>query len=418
MIISFGISFYSILMALLWHGTLVVLLYVSRRYSNLVAKMGPAPLVVLIIGCAFRCMFPIEIPGFTIVLSSTGAYAAFNSFLYLPISQQTVLGQAVTPLLIAVVVWILGILFVLIRQLFLELRFRYRISQLMELEDHPISIYANRLAAKFHIKKLKIYQAERFQTPMVIGFIHPIILLPAVDYSQKELRYILQHEFTHWKNRDIWLRLITQIFCAVFWWDPLIYLMKADLNHALEMKCDICVVGHKSKKIRDFYIDIIENNLLYCQACSSKQEALPYTVSEFIPWNGIGKKCKAWKRKGRIERFNQRAHIIQHYSDTDAKRIGYNAGAVIALIATLIISYSFIFQPKYEIPAADVFNNSQVALITPENGYLVLESDGAYSFYNNGKFQQEIDNELALAMLQDGFELRSSSTNSEGPDEN
>lgn len=44
---------------------------------------------------------------------------------------------------------------------------------------------------------LRLYKNSMVQTPILIGFFHPVILLPDKEYEEMKLRNILMHEITH-----------------------------------------------------------------------------------------------------------------------------------------------------------------------------------------------------------------------------
>ena len=74
---------------------------------------------------------------------------------------------------------------------------------------------------------------------------HKRILIPAKEYSDDELHYIILHEYTHLKNNDVLTKLLINSICAVYWWNPLVYLLRKDMQQSLEIRCD----GLVSKKM-------------------------------------------------------------------------------------------------------------------------------------------------------------------------
>ena len=90
--------------------------------------------------------------------------------------------------------------------------------------------------------KPKVLRIPEFYSPMSCGVLHKRILLPPCNYSSDEIRCILLHEASHIKNRDPLLQLLTNILCAVYWWNPLVYLLRTDMWHAFELRCDRDVI--------------------------------------------------------------------------------------------------------------------------------------------------------------------------------
>jgi len=95
---------------------------------------------------------------------------------------------------------------------------------------------------------------NRFMTtPMLIGIIRPYILIPNICFTEKELRNILLHEITHLKHFDITVKWLTMIVTSVHWFNPLIYLIKREVNHACELACDEAVIKDLSPVEKQAY---------------------------------------------------------------------------------------------------------------------------------------------------------------------
>lgn len=75
-------------------------------------------------------------------------------------------------------------------------------------------------------------------SPATYGFFKPVILFPNREIDERDFKYIAIHECCHIKNKDIWIKLLTEIYCGIFWWNPLVHLLKKDLTYCLELRCD------------------------------------------------------------------------------------------------------------------------------------------------------------------------------------
>lgn len=82
---------------------------------------------------------------------------------------------------------------------------------------------------------------------MVYGFFTPKIYMPKIHFSDEELYYILSHEYYHFLNRDIWIKLFIYIICSIFWFNPFIHILKTNLIHMLEIRCDNKVISDKTE---------------------------------------------------------------------------------------------------------------------------------------------------------------------------
>lgn len=111
---------------------------------------------------------------------------------------------------------------------------------------------------------IRIQRCGRVSSPMMIGFINPILILPREDYSDRELYVILHHELIHYRRYDIWYKLVLLLANAVHWFNPLVYIMVRYSNKDMEISCDAEVVKDKNVEFRREYsqtiLDIIHKN--------------------------------------------------------------------------------------------------------------------------------------------------------------
>lgn len=57
------------------------------------------------------------------------------------------------------------------------------------------------------IRPVEYYKAE---TPMIIGFIMPILVLPEEQYTEEELFFILKHKLVHLKRGDVYFKMLRE----------------------------------------------------------------------------------------------------------------------------------------------------------------------------------------------------------------
>lgn len=75
-------------------------------------------------------------------------------------------------------------------------------------------------------------------SPLLIGFFHPHIVLPGTELSDRDFRYTILHELTHYHRWDMFYKWLVQITLCLHWFNPLVYLMSHEINHACEFSCD------------------------------------------------------------------------------------------------------------------------------------------------------------------------------------
>lgn len=79
-------------------------------------------------------------------------------------------------------------------------------------------------------------------SPMLVGYFHPCIVLPDADVDKKDFPYIVMHELTHYKRRDIWYKWLVQFTVCLHWFNPLVHVMSREIEKACEFACDEAVV--------------------------------------------------------------------------------------------------------------------------------------------------------------------------------
>lgn len=79
-------------------------------------------------------------------------------------------------------------------------------------------------------------------SPLLLGIMKPVIVLPAIPQHPDLLYYILTHELVHHKRRDIVLIWLTQLTLCVHWFNPLFYLIRRQAAKDRELSCDEQVI--------------------------------------------------------------------------------------------------------------------------------------------------------------------------------
>jgi beta-lactamase regulating signal transducer with metallopeptidase domain len=74
--------------------------------------------------------------------------------------------------------------------------------------------------------------------------LHPVIVMPlrlAGRIDEECSALILAHELAHLRRRDHWVRALELLLCAVYWWNPLAWLIRTRIHHYEELCCDAWV---------------------------------------------------------------------------------------------------------------------------------------------------------------------------------
>lgn len=91
--------------------------------------------------------------------------------------------------------------------------------------------------------EVRLMASPLVQSPMLVGFFRPTILLPSEHLPDSDARYILAHELTHFRRRDLWKKFLMNMIQCIHWFNPIVYLLNRDFAYWLETSCDEEVVS-------------------------------------------------------------------------------------------------------------------------------------------------------------------------------
>ena len=104
---------------------------------------------------------------------------------------------------------------------------------------------------------IPVVKSQVAHTPMLIGLIKPVIVLPWMHFEDAELDVILTHELVHYKRKDLLFKMVGQIANAVHWYNPAVYILVSQMNIFCELSCDEKVASKMDANHRRFYGETI-----------------------------------------------------------------------------------------------------------------------------------------------------------------
>ncbi len=94
-------------------------------------------------------------------------------------------------------------------------------------------------------------------TPMLIGFLSPCIMIPHQAFTENgmkpELQHILRHEMTHYRRRDLLYKWFAVFVSAFHWFNPLMILVRREVSRTCELSCDEAVLRSLDAAERQAY---------------------------------------------------------------------------------------------------------------------------------------------------------------------
>jgi bla regulator protein blaR1 len=155
------------------------------------------------------------------------------------------------------------------------------------------------LSESLQLKQLiKIYESVRVKTPITIGYLKPIILIPVGMLSglpQDQAEAIILHELAHIKRFDFLLNLLQTVIETIFFYHPAVWWISSVIKSERENCCD------------DLTLKLCSGSLVYFKALYNLQQIC--SEEKEIVLAAIGKKNQLFRR---INRMNSNNKNVQY----------------------------------------------------------------------------------------------------------
>lgn len=235
------------------------------------------------------------------------------------------------------------------------------------------------VAKQCKIKSMvKLRISDSISSPVTYGFFNLVILIPNREFDDRDFGYIATHECCHIKNKDIWIKLLTEIYCGIFWWNPFAHLLKKDLTYCLELRCDKRVTSKLSENRCTVYYEVLVTQMkAYKEQQESEESDRETALKSALVGMSFVTNEKGKKIVSRMEMIlypKKKQTIINN--------------VITALMALLIVgiffgSYCFLIVPgwdaTYEDCVADLIEsgeyNDNVKVYDETNMYVYVEKD-------------------------------------------
>lgn len=370
------ITIFSVWMTILWSSILILIFYVLRKKLVLLDVCSVSGVLILYIFCIIRLMIPIELP-WTKELWGGEIY----NRVYDVVRYEVVSGINIYQMF--GLIWMAGAFFFLIKLTIRYIKLKKMLDRIpVKKDERAESVLTTVLKDKE--KRPEIMKTSAVQIPCCVGVFHKRILLPVKEYSDEELHYILLHEYTHLKNNDVLTKLLINSICAVYWWNPLVYLLRKDMQQSLEIRCD----GLVSKKMDS----ISRSNYLAVMLAEFKDNC---HADEFKEYHSSVMPLFEEHSEKLIERFQL---VSDRKNGTSVKG---NLVATAIAICLLMASYSFVLQSQYACPIEEIETSEKSFSVNSDNSYITFR-DGEY-ILRTGQQETMLSKEAAEMMIEEGF---------------
>ena len=371
------VSIYSFVMGILWFNAFIILGLIMRKLKFPI-KFSVAPLLLLLILSVLRMFIAVEFPGTTIILSET-IYPAIVNILRHEIVGYRVFGLPFNVTNVLILIWIVVTVY-LIARYFSDYIGKFgsimRWFERCERDKYAESLLAEMIGSDKHFH---VYRNGCFSIAAATA-VKPYIILPKVEFPPDELRAILLHEWKHIQDKDYLAGFIVDIICFVFWWNPLVYVLRRNFLFVQELKCDRFAVD-KGKRFNHYL-----NAILLLYNARKEKEAIreKYMSNTLISDD---------------DEIADRLKILALRGVSRNKRILANVCYSVVIFALFLVSYMFIVLPIFWISDVNILDEPFIEEYGDGGGifragetFVVDNEDGTFSLYIDGQFIMNVCN--------------------------
>lgn len=344
-------------------GLAASLLLPLLRQPNILTYKKGIPIFVAIFLIFTKLLVPYEF-SFTHTLASKKILPTITAIENRYIFENITIGN------LLLCTWILISMLVLVYTLFKHWKLMKILYLVPAINNTEINQILSQLCIKKQIRNIpKVIQLDINIGPFIVGLRNPLIVLPS-QLSNIEIRFILLHELEHFKHRHILIKSCTEIVTAIYWWNPVIWLIRREIISAMEMQADTHVIKGLPNKARLTYL---ESLIKVSKKVNGKQNANLALSFAF---------------KSSMIEYRVRAALKFDCFQKDKKTSVFYIWPLALSIVLLFFSFIYTFE-SYNISPVNV---AGTFIVKPETDYFVLRDDRLYDLYVNGEFAVTIPN--------------------------
>ncbi|MFS1514157.1 M56 family metallopeptidase [Chengkuizengella sp. SCS-71B] len=196
-------------------------------------------------------------------------------------------------------IWLFGVLMVFILLLIENIDYNWKLSKKPKCKDEDILSLLETCKKKLKVSSnVQLIYDEKVVSPSIIGLLVPKIVISKPLFeslSKNEKKYILLHELTHFKKKDVLIQWMSIIVLAIHWFNPIIWYSFYQLRKDCELSCDASVLSQLKK---DEYL-AYGNTLLSVLGKVSKPSLIPRSIGMSTNLSDMKSRMK------RIHMFNK-----------------------------------------------------------------------------------------------------------------
>lgn len=279
------------------------------------------------------------------------------------------------------IVWLIGAVIIIIYYAYFQFIFYFKLTSSIQTNrnNNLQNLLNTQARAKGISKNIKVNVVNGIPSPLIIGILKNTIVIPSNNYTEKELKFIFNHEITHIKRKDNLLKLLMIFALALHWFNPFVYILRKFFYEQCELSCDEQVI--KNIEI----MEVKEYALLLLNSVKYKNNLRTSAMSSEL----TSKKINITKRR------------IESMLNLKTKK----KGTLIATMSLLVIggtifanstafadtpqdngieNYTFIESPEN---AKEIPNRENISVVTLYSDYMEVEyTDGTKEMFSNSDY--------------------------------
>ena len=207
-------------------------------------------LIFLFLIAGIRMLFPFNLP-VNITIPDKVIFVPVSDIVFMQIPNTNYFVYQ-----IIIRVWLAIAVFLLIAKALKYHRFIKEVEQ-FTYHDVELDMTLEKRELNHHPKNISALYTDARVSPFVFGLLHPTIIIPNGEYSEDELKYVLDHELTHINQHDLFLKFLFNILTAIFWWNPFIWMIKRQADNAIELSNDISLYRKMNEEEKSDYAALL-----------------------------------------------------------------------------------------------------------------------------------------------------------------
>ena len=241
-------------------------------------------ILILFFMLSIRLLFPFELPftktvGESLILPKVIELMDYRVFNIAGIK----ILMLVTYIIIAVIL--------LTKATYKHIKLSHVLSIVPVTENRDVLNMVDKICKYENIKNIpKVICVDIDTVAFIFGCRKPIIVL-SPKLSKEKQKMILLHEIQHLKLKHLPIKILLELIFIIYWWFPLIWLLKKEVLKMLELQADVYAVRTLSDREKNKYTEVLfslaKNNFKHIDTtCSllfiSSLNTLEYRIKNLL----------------------------------------------------------------------------------------------------------------------------------------